>query len=153
MCRPLFFLLIGLFLYSCTGNTLYHSYQSLPAEGWDRSDTIRFDVPETRRGINGSLFIGLRTVAHIGFRDIVLAVEQYDDAGMVCRCDTIRYPLTDEEGNALTKGVNTRQYETQQLPLRIRKGQSGSIRIHHLMRREMISGITEVGIRIEEENR
>ena len=153
MCRLLFFLLIGLFLSSCTGNTLYHSYQSLPAEGWDRSDTIRFDVPEAKQGINGSLFIGLRTVAHIGFRDIVLAVEQCDDAGKVCRCDTIRYPLTDEEGNALTKGVNTHQYETQQLPFRMRKGQSGSICIHHLMRREMISGITEVGVRIEEENR
>ena len=149
MCRPLFSLLIGLFLSSCTSSTLYHHYQSLPAEGWERSDTVCFDVPKAEEDIDGSLFIGLRTAAHIGIQDIMLAVEQCDEAAEVLHHDTIHYLLTDDEGNATAQGVNYHQYENRQLPFRLQKGKSATVRIHHLMRREDISGITEVGIRIE----
>ena len=136
-------------LVSCTGNTLYHSYQSLPVEGWERRDTVCFEVPKAEEDISGTLFIGLRTVAHVGIQDVVLAVEQCDEMGAVCRCDTVRYPLTDTEGNALAGGVNIHQYETKHLPLLLRKGNSTTIRIHHLMRHETLSGLTELGIRIE----
>lgn len=148
MCRSLFFPLIGLFLSSCTSNTLYHSYKPLPKEGWERSDTVCFDLPRVEDDFSGTLTIGLRTTAHVGIQDVVLAVEQCDGTGAVCRCDTVRYPLADAEGNALTGGVNIHQYETQHLPLLLRKGKSTSVRIHHLMRHETLSGITELGIRL-----
>ena len=130
-------------------NTMLHSYKPLPAEGWDRRDTICFDLPENDADIDGTLFIGLRTKANIGMRDIVLAIEQCLETPLAYHCDTIRYPLTDAEGYALTKGVNHFQYETQQLPIHLQKGQSGSVRIHHLMTHETIPDITEVGIRFE----
>ena len=149
MCRRLFFPLIGLFLSSCTGNTLYHHYQSLPAEGWERCDTICFDVPEAKENIDGTLHVGFRTAAHIGIQDIVIAVEQVGEAGRILRCDTIRYLLTDADGKALTGGVNKLQYETECVPFLCGKGNSNSVRIHHLMRHELIPGITEVGIRVE----
>ena len=128
--------------------TLFHSYKPLSAEGWDRRDTVRFDLTEAETDIDGTLFIGLRTKANINMRDIVLAVEQCLKTPYTYRCDTIRYPLTDAEGFALAKGVNHYQYETQQLPIHLQKGQSGSVRIHHLMRHEVIPNITEVGIRL-----
>lgn len=148
MCRSLLLPLISLFLSSCTGNTFYHRYQSLPAEGWDRRDTVCFEVPEADGDIDGLLFIGLRTVAHVGKQNVVLAVEQCDGDGAVCSCDTVRYPLTDTDGNALGRGVNARQYETQHLPFRLRKGKSARVRIRHLMTHEVVTGITEVGVRI-----
>ena len=146
--RPFLLSLIGLLLVSCTDGTVLHSYKSLPAEGWERCDTVCFDVPQQAKDINGTLFIGLRTTAHIGIQDIVLVVEQRLEAPAACRCDTIRYPLTDNEGYALAGGVNNHQYETQHLPIHLKKGQSGTIRIHHLMRHEVISGITEIGIKL-----
>ena len=149
MCRPLFSLLIGMFLSSCTGNTLYHHYQSLPAEGWERRDTVCFELPRQEKDIRGTLFIGLCTTAQVGFRDIVLAVEQCDEMSNVCRRDTVRYQLTNAEGDALGKGVNIHQYETQQLPIHLPKDQRSTIRIHHLMRHETIYGITELGIKID----
>ena len=136
-------------LMSCTGGTVFHSYKPLPKEGWERRDTVCFDVPQQEKNIRGTLTVGLRTTANIGIQDIVLAVEQCDETGAICRCDTVRYPLTDAEGNALAGGVNIHQYETQHLPFLLRKGKSTSVRIHHLMRHEDISGITEVGIKIE----
>ena len=139
-----------LLLASCTGGTWFHSYKPLPAEGWDRRDTVCFDLPQAEEDINGTLTIGLRTIAHVGIQDVVLAVEQCLVEPDAYRQDTIRYPLTDSEGEALVKGVNFRQYETQQLPISMKKGQGGSVRIHHLMRREDISGFTEIGIKIKE---
>lgn len=136
-------------LTACTSDTLLHHYEPLPAEGWERCDTVCFDVPQQTEDLNGTLTIGLRTKANIGFQDVVLAVEQRDGKGAISRCDTVRYPLTDAEGEALTGGINIHQYETQHLPILLRKGKSTTIRIHHLMAREVISGITEVGIKID----
>jgi gliding motility-associated lipoprotein GldH len=148
MSRPLFYSLIALTLAACTDGTLLHSYKPLPKEGWDRHDTIRFEVPQVETDIEGTLFIGLRTTANIGYQDIVLAVEQRYDAPSAYQCDTIHYPLADAEGYALTSGVNFHQYETQHIPINLQKGQSCSISIHHLMRHEVMHGIKEVGIKV-----
>lgn len=134
---------------ACTGNTVFHRYQPLPAGGWDRRDTLCFCLPQAEEDVSGTLYIGLRTTARIGIRDIVLAVEQCGRDTKVCRCDTVRYPLTDAEGNALEQGVNSIQFETQCLPFVQKKGESRCIRIHHLMAQEVVTGITDLGIRIE----
>lgn len=148
MRRAIFLPLIGLSIAACTDGTLLHSYKPLPADGWDKRDTICFDVPKAEMDIDGTLHVGLRTTANIGMREVVLAVEQSSETASLCRCDTIRYPLTDAEGNALSKGVNMHQYETQHIPFHIQKGQSCTVRIHHLMVKELVPGISEVGIRI-----
>ncbi len=151
MHRALLLPIITLTLAACTEGTLLHCYKPLPADGWDRRDTICFDVPEAETDISGTLFVGLRTTANIGIRDIVIAVEQTGETLSRSRVDTIRYALTDAEGKALTGGVNTHQYETQHIPFHIQKGQSCTVRIHHLMTREVIPGFTEVGIRISQD--
>ena len=139
----------SIFILSCIKGTLFHSYKPLPTEGWEQRDTICFDLPQQEEDISGTLTIGLRTKAHVSMQDIVLAVEQLNDSAGICRRDTIRYPLTNSEGDALTKGVNYHQYETEQLPISMKKGQGGSVRIHHLMRNETVQGITELGIKID----
>lgn len=138
----------GLLTASCAGDTLVHRYATLPADGWARRDTICFHLPQHTEDIGGTLTVGLRTKTGLGIMDIVLAVEQCDSNAYVCRRDTVRYPLTDSEGDALTSGVNFHQYETQHVPFRLEEGQQGCVRIYHLMTRETIPGITEVGIRI-----
>ena len=149
MMRRTFLLpLIGLSLAACTDGTLFHSYKPLPKEGWERHDTVCFDLPTTEKDISGTLFVGLRTTVNVGYQDIVIAVEQHLEEPFAYRCDTIRYPLTDAEGFALSQGVNHHQYETQHLPFHMQKGQKGSVRIHHLMRHEVIPGITELGIKL-----
>ena len=120
----------------------------MPEEGWERRDTICFALPQTDEDISGTLTIGLRLTAPVGLQDIVLAVEQSLESPPVYRCDTIRCPLTDAEGNALGQGVNVIQYETQQLPFHLQKEQSGTVRIRHLMTDETIAGITELGIKV-----
>lgn len=137
------------FLSACIDGILFHGYKPLPAEGWDKRDTVCFNLPSVPENISGTLTVGLRTVSHVGMQEIVLAVEQVSGEAEVSRCDTVRYPLTDDEGDALTLGVNNHQYETQHLPISLKKGQKGSVRIHHIMTPETVQGITELGIKIE----
>ena len=148
MSRLFFLPLIGSLFASCSGGTLFHSYKPMPEEGWERRDTVCFALPQTEEDISGTLTIGLRLTAPVGLQDIVLAVEQSLESPPVYRCDTIRCPLTDTEGNALGQGVNVIQYETQQLPFHLQKEQSGTVRIRHLMTDETIAGITELGIKV-----
>lgn len=138
----------GLLTASCAGDTLVHRYATLPADGWARHDTVCFDLPGHVEDICGTLTVGLRTKTGVAIRDIVLAVEQCDSDAFVIRRDTVCYPLTDSEGDALTSGVNFHQYETQFVPFHMEKDRKGCVRIYHLMTRETIPGITEVGIRI-----
>ena len=144
-----FLILHSSLLIACIEGTIFHSYKPLPPEGWERRDTVCFDLPQAHQDYNGTLTIGLRTNAHVDMRDIVLVVEQSGEAAELCRRDTIRYPLTDAEGDALTPGVNYHQYETQHLPIIMKKGQVGSVRIHHLMTPETVHGITELGIKVD----
>lgn len=137
-----------LLLIACTDGTMLHTYKPLPQEGWDRSDTLVFDIPQAETDIDGTLTVGLRTAAHVGMQSIALAVELCDAKGN-CHRNTLHYPLTDSDGNALAKGVNHHQYETQHLPLHLKKGQQTTVRIHHLMTHDTMVGITEVGIKID----
>ena len=148
MCRVLFIPLIGLLCAGCTGGTWLHSYKSLPKEGWERRDTVCFAVPQAEEDISGTLTIGLRLTAPVGSQDIVLAVEQSLEAPAAYRCDTVRCPLTDAEGYALGQGVNIIQYETPHVPFHLSKGQSGTVRIRHLMTDETVTGITELGLKV-----
>ena len=143
------FILHSSFFIACAENTFFHSYKPLPAEGWERCDTVCFELPQAEEDINGTLTIGLRTTSHLGIQDIVLAVEQRDEDAETLRCDTVHYPLTDAEGNAQAGGINIHQYETQHLPFHQQKGKCCTIRIHHLMRRETLSGITDLGIKLD----
>ena len=46
--RNSLFCLLGICLMAaCNENTVYHSYQSLPDEGWGKSDTLSFLIPVT----------------------------------------------------------------------------------------------------------
>ena len=133
---------------ACSADTQFHTYKPLPAEGWERCDTVCFNIPKAEENIDGSLFIGLRTAANVDIQDIVLAVEQCNDSTGVLRRDTIRYPLADAEGNALAGGVNCHQYENMQLPFHVQKGESRTVRIYHLMTCDLVPGIMDVGIRV-----
>lgn len=148
MSRSLPFFLLGLLCLACTGSTVYHKFHALPREGWERRDTICFDIPEAEADFDGMLAVELRTTRHVGYRDVVLSVERSFTEPAAYQCDTICYPLEDEEGFSLSGGVNRHQYATLRIPFHASEGQHCQVRIRHLMRHETLAGITEVGIRV-----
>lgn len=137
-----------LLLASCDKDTILHSYQPLTDNCWDRRDTITFDLPEQTQDDNCSMLIGLRLTNHFPYRQLIMLVEQDLCHPAVHKSDTIFYNLANEAGDFTEGGGNYFQIETQGLHMNLKKGQTGRISIRHLMNRESLPGVTDVGIHI-----
>lgn len=146
--RTLLLLTVVLFLAGCDRSTLMHSYQPLKDNCWDRTDTVCFTLPALTQDDNYSVLIGLRLTNNYPYEQLVMQVEQDLQHPTAHRLDTITYRLTENNGEFSERGVDYFQFETQGLPLDLKKGQTGMIRIRHLMHREVLPGIMDVGIHI-----
>lgn len=146
-CLMLLFFCMAI-LSSCMQDTLLHVYQPVPATGWSCRDTLCFEVDSSIAAGSYSLTVGIRTVPQPSLSQVVIAVEQHLDSPLYTRTDTLVCTLTDAEGRPNVRGGNNPIYENVQLPFHLTEGQHGTIRIRHLMRREVVQGITDVGIRI-----
>ena len=142
------FLFSFLLLASCDSGTLMHSYQLLEDNCWDRTDTVTFNLPVLTTDDSCSILIGLRVTDIFPYEMLVMEVEQRYQKPFAHRIDTVYYQLTNHNGDFVEKGLNYFQFETESLPLDMKKGQTGEIRIRHLMRREIMPGIMDVGIHV-----
>ena len=97
--------------------------------------------------------LALRISAGYPFMRLNLIVDQtIVPSGEVSR-DTVDCKLTDELGNITGKGIGQYQYIFPIKPLHLQKGDSIHISIRHNMRREILPGITDVGIRVMKDER
>ena len=140
-------------LTACTRMPVYHQYRSTPIGGWKRADTLCFDVDTIRKTQTCQLSVGLRTstAEEYPFLDIYLVVEQEwkKDSATVLLQDTIKYEVTNNEGDAQGDGIMLRQLSTT-IPktFTYQKGATGKIKIRHAMNPERVTGIADVGVEI-----
>ena len=141
--------LLPLLCMACTRHTLVHSFRAIPEEGWRRGDTLVFTLPPSPDETDYGLYIGLRLHNRFPYREIWLAVE-YCTPGEEERGtpDTLCFRLSDTKGNLDGQGINLLQYELHAGTLHMHAGEGGQLRLHHLMRRETLPGIREVGVRL-----
>lgn len=150
-------LAVALLVMACNGNTVYHQYEHTPVEGWERTDTLHYTVENIKATADYQEEIGLRINGSYPFTSLFLVVEQHIRPGIqnlaslneTLRKDTINCKLVDQEGNIKGRGINYYQYNFMLTMLHLNVGDTLDIRIHHNMRREILPGISEVGIRLE----
>ena len=63
--------------------------------------------------------------------------------------DTITCSLFDADGSIKGKGVSLFQYNSHIKDLSIEKGDSIEVRVRHNMKREILHGITDIGVRVK----
>lgn len=63
-------------LSSCTGNMVYDHYEHTPIAGWDKVDTLSFDVTALRDSGRYATNLGLRINDAFPFQSLTLIVEQ-----------------------------------------------------------------------------
>lgn len=151
-----------------------YAYVPTPVDGWETGDTLHFTVDSLPRTAPYNVAVGLRTSAAQPFpyRSLWLVVRErwtvpalYDqmaDSALLMRLhavraadstawhfehtDTVQLRLTDAEGDVVGEGISRFQYvftlHTHVLP----RGARADVSIFHLMRRDMLPGITDVGI-------
>ena len=136
------FLVLLLIISSCTRKTVYHHHVA-PMK---KSAVLREEV-------------GLRINSLYPFMGLSLIVQQttlhrQEEKGNVMRnhitrTDTLNCNLIDQRGNTKGKGINFYQYDFHLTDLSLNDGDSLCIAIHHNMKREILPGIVDVGIKLQ----
>ena len=121
---------------ACNENTVYHSYQSLPDEGWGKSDTLSFlipvtdSIPPTLR-----LFAEVRNRTDYPYHNLHLFISQN---------------LADSTGRWIGNGWGS-IYQSAVFIKSVRPlyPANYTFKIMNGMKDEKLSGINDIGIRIE----
>ena len=61
-------------LAACQNNIIYHSYTPVPLDGWNKSDTLVYTLPNSIPAGNYEAEIGIRYQESYPYRDIWLGV-------------------------------------------------------------------------------
>ena len=135
-------------LVACDRHTVYNHYEQTPVNGWEKNDTIVFMTESVdQRGLYMEE-VGLRINGSYPFLGLNLIVEQMVLPSRESRSDTLNCQLIDEQGNAKGRGVSHYQYLFHLTTLRLNRGDQLRIAIRHDMKREILPGITDIGIRL-----
>ena len=145
----LYYIVAVLLLTACNKRTEYFHYESTPEGGWERSEHLSFTISDISADGTYEETLGLRTSGNYPYRNVQLIVTQHINPYGKTFCDTVSAMLIDERGITLGDGAIHYQYTFPLRQLTLTAGQSIAIAIRHDMMREVLPGITDVGIRLE----
>lgn len=141
--------LIG--LAACNRRLVYDSYVHTQLAGWEKNDTLSFEIPPVDSTATYASRLGLRITDAYPFTALTLIVEQHVYPRDEVFVDTVRCQLTDRRGNAAGKGVSYHQYQFPVATLQLQHGDSIHVRIRHDMKREILPGVSDVGMSLRRE--
>lgn len=145
-CFALLAVVLLLALSACNRKLVYDRYASTPISGWEKNDTLSFDIRPVSGMDTYYMWLGLRTSEDYPFTAVTLIVEQHIYPKDTIVNDTVKCQITDRHGNASGLGVNFHQYRFPVNSLQLQDGDSIHIRVRHDMKREILPGISDVGI-------
>ena len=141
-------LLAVLLLTACKQRTVYYHYEHTPLSGWEKNDTLVFTTDTIAIDGTYSEEVGIRINGTYPFLQLNLVVEHLVMPAMTVKSDTLSCRLIDETGNALGNGVSNYQYLIPLTSLTLKKGDRLRIAIRHDMKREILPGISDIGLRL-----
>ena len=148
-CLPICLLTVALALAGCNRQTVYHHYEKASVDGWERNDTLVFNVSPASSDAVLQEEVQLRINNKYPFMGLSLIVEQTTFPSNVRRVDTLNCHLIDKKGGVEGKGINYVQYGFYLTDISVSEGDSLSIALHHNMKREILPGIIDLGIRLD----
>lgn len=137
------FAALALVLFSCKGNVIYHHYESVEDNEWAQSDTLHFLLPPAPHEGTYALEIGLRYGSDFPYRDITVVADY--GRGVL---DTLTIPFATDDGKPLGRGVGLLHKTIPISNLQLHEGQQVTISLHHIMYREILPSIHEVGLKL-----
>ena len=158
-------------LNACQDDLVFSHYESIPPEGWEKDEPLTITIPTQDADADGTLYIGMRNSTEYSFQSISVRMEttifhnarahtgnaettishnarqHTGDTETTNR--TIDISLFAKNGKSKGDGISMFQTETPVTPIHLASGDSVTIRIAHNMKREILSGIKDVGIIIK----
>lgn len=133
-------------LASCEERPVDYVYRSTPLGGWEPKDTLFFPTDTVRRSGRYAFSLGVRTSAAFPFQSLWLVVKREWDRPALQRLDTVVCRLTDAAGEASERGISLNQFEIPVDTIRLDAGATGRVTVRHIMRRDLLPGVSDVGI-------
>ena len=140
-------------LVSCNRKTVYDHYEHTPLTGWEKNDTLIYRMPSFAAGGEFTEELGLRINESYPFTSICIIVDHSfisrgNPLEQRTESDTITCSLFDSDGSIKGDGVSLFQYNSHIRNISANKGDSIEVRVRHNMKREILHGIADVGIRL-----
>ena len=138
---------------SCATDTVYYSYAHTPVAGWEKNDTLTFNIPGMAAPGTYGQQVGLRMTSAFPFTSISLIVEQRIMPRGKVLTDTIKCPITDIRGNFLGDGISSFQYMFPLREVTLNKKDSIHVSIRHNMKREILPGVSDIALKMEKKKK
>lgn len=131
----------------CQRRETYMHYEPIDAQSWDVTDRTVCDVPPLETTGNYRMLLHVRTTTAPRFPFKTLYVEVRQQWRSSLRIDTIACRLSDAERSAT--GIAIRQHTFPIGNYHLLQGDSARITLRHVMRKEELPGISDLGISLE----
>ena len=124
------------------------AYEPVDAYSWDAAERLVFDLgPVPASGDYGlTLHVRTTTAAAFPFKVLYVEVRQQWNASKTCLVDTVACAFQHDERRA--SGISLHQYAFPFSHRRCQAMDSVRLTVRHLMRKEEITGIDNVGIEL-----
>lgn len=130
----------------CQQQTAYHQFRHIAEPGWDKTDTLHFDISPLPADGSYRLDAELRTDKNYPFQQLTIEVEQTVYPSKEKYHDVVNCRLVSETGLIEGDGISYFQYQFHVRDLSLRQGDSIHLCITHNMKREIMPGIADVGV-------
>lgn len=139
-------ILTGLLLCACSRQATYSRFQHVSETGWEKVDTLQFDVPPIAE--DGTYHEALHLRINNTFPFLALTIEITQTILPEGRQEryTRNCQLIDQKGNIKGAGVSLFQYTFPLNNIQLNQGDSLHISVIHCMRREILPGMADIGI-------
>ncbi len=133
---------------SCGRTTVLHCYRHTPAGGWEQSDALTYKVDTVRQGGVYKFDVGVRITSAFPYKQLWLVAERRFTNPPESEADTLACSFVDGGGNRNGSGTRAFQYVFRLGEITLAERQTGTVTVRHIMRREILPGITDIGVNI-----
>lgn len=143
---------ITAFFISCDSSRVFDNTSRIKDSAWKRQEPVSFDFSIKDTTALYNVYIQVRNTTDYAFSNLYLFLTTKDAAGQFSK-DTIECVLADPDGKWLGKGLGKLKENRILIKKDMRWQIPGSyhIQIEQAMRKEILEGISDIGLRIEKE--
>ena len=137
-----------LLLCGCQQQIAYHQFRHISEPGWDKTDTLHFDIAPLSVDGDYQLHAELRTDKDYPFQQLTIEVEETVYPSKKRYHDVIDCSLISEKGVIAGDGISYFQYQFHVRDISLHQGDSIHLSLTHKMKREIMPGVADVGVRL-----
>lgn len=143
-------MLLGLLLYACKSDVVYHSFHSVSSTGWRGSDTLNFIFEKPDSTATYTLTVNLRYHTNFPYMSLPIGLILTTSSDSVLLRDTLCLSIADEQGNQTGTGWGD-LYLTSSTAITLPTGLTDSVRLSLLpvLPDSLLPGINDVGVCIK----